>query len=282
VTTTAEGSRDQAARAFRLACVVVLGIVVAGLAAIPIASSPDYRAYSLFYGQFADIELPALAFVGVWILTLLFLAKRAKGSVVPGDESWPLAGWIRAPWLAAAVFAVVWIGVRFVFRGYAFTDDEYSALFQSTIFASGRTSVPVPGEWCHWVGALTPTSIVSTGCMWRLSFLPLHSLFRAPFIALGVDEIGGAVTAVLSLVLVARIAGKLWPDRPHRAALAALFFATSTQLLFMSMTFFSMPTHLLLSLVWLWLYVDNRRWSLIALPWVGVLALGVLRPLPPG
>jgi hypothetical protein len=59
-----------------------------------------------------------------------------------------------------------------------------------------------------------------------------------------------------------------------------LTLATSTQVLIMSMTMYSMPTHLLFTLCWLWLYVDDRRWANIMLPWVGVLAIGVHSPFP--
>jgi hypothetical protein len=48
----------------------------------------------------------------------------------------------------------------------------------------------------------------------------------------------------------------------------------------MSMTMYSMPTHLLFTLLWLWLYVDDRRWANILLPWVGVMAIGVHSPFP--
>lgn len=273
---------DSARRAVRLACVVVLAIVLAGLAALPVASGSDYTGYSLFYDQYARIELPPLLLAGGFVLALFVARRRDDDGMLDTVDDRLFERFPSTLWLALAAGVAVWLGVRFVFHGYAFTDDEYSAYLESQIFAHGKTYATVPASWCPWVGSITPTSIVDANCTWRLGFLPLHSLFRAPFVALGIDQIGGAITAALSLLLVAAIARKQWPDRPQRAWLAALFFATSTQMLFMSMTFFSMPTHLLFSLAWLWLYVDDRPISLVLLPWVGALALGVHSPFPHG
>jgi hypothetical protein len=41
-----------------------------------------------------------------------------------------------------------------------------------------------------------------------------------------------------------------------------------------------MPAHLCLNLLWLWLYLRNDTYSLAALPWVGLLALGLHNPVP--
>lgn len=272
---------DATRRAIRLAAFVVLAIVVAGLAAIPLANAPNYRVYSLFYEQFATTEAIPLLLAGTMAISLVVVSRRATTPTSALPNAFAPARWMYGA-LAALVFVIVATGVRWVFHGYAFVDDEYSALFQATMFAHGKSSVSVPQPWCSMIGPITPSSIAGIGCVWTLSFLPLHSLFRAPFVALGVDGIAGALTAAVSLLLVASIARKLWPDRPRRAWLAALFFASSTQVLFMSMTFFSMPTHLLFSLVWLWLYVDDRPWSLALLPWVGFAAMGVHSPFPHG
>lgn len=271
--------REAARRAVRLAAFCVLGVVAAGLLAIPRASMRDYVGFSLFFEQFVHIEPVPLLIVAVFAGLVLACVRR--GSV--GDPTLPQPRY--RPWIfalgGALVVVVVWLGIVLVFHRFLLADDEYSAWFQALIFAHGRTSATVGPEWCRWIAALTPTSIsAGPDCSWRLSYLPLHSLYNAAFIALGLGRLGGPVAAGLSVWLVASIARKLWPEKPMRAYLAALFMATSAQLLFMSMTMFSMSTHLLLSLVWLWLYVHDRRWSNVVLPWVGVAALGVHSPFP--
>ncbi|MGI8546243.1 MAG: hypothetical protein ACR2M1_02750, partial [Gemmatimonadaceae bacterium] len=62
--------------------------------------------------------------------------------------------------------------------------------------------------------------------------------------------------------------------------LAVIFLVTSSQFLFTSMSWYSMPAHLLLNLVWLWLYLRDDRVSLALAPIVGVLAMGLHNPFP--
>ncbi|MDB4876524.1 MAG: hypothetical protein JWM41_2970 [Gemmatimonadetes bacterium] len=274
-----DSDREAARRAVRLAAVCVLGVVAAGLIAIPRISMRDYIGFSLFFEQFVRIEPAPLCLVAGFAVVVL-LCTRQLGSV-DVELSQPR----YRPWVIALgsllVAAVVWGGITLVFHRFLLADDEYSAWFQAVIYSRGHASAVVAPEWCRWIAALTPTSISATpGCTWRLSYLPIHSLYNAGFIALGLDRLGGPVAAGLSVWLVASIARKVWPSRPLRAYLAALFTATSTQVLFMSMTMFSMSTHLLFSLAWLWLYVDERKWSNALLPWVGVAALGVHSPFP--
>jgi hypothetical protein len=276
----ARAQQETARRAVRMAGLGVLGLVIAGLLAIPRAGSSRFVAYSLFFEQFARIEMWPLLLVAAFTVVLVVAASRSADV-----ESHELPVWTYRPWiialLAIGVVAVTYAGVVLIFHRYLLADDEYSAWFQALAFSRGQRSPTVPADWCHWIGALTPTSVYSdSSCSWRLSYLPLHSMLQAPFIALGVDRLGVPLTAGASVWLVASIARKLWPSRPTRAYVAALTLATSTQVLIMSMTMYSMPTHLLFTLMWLWLYVDDRRWANALLPWVGVLAIGVHSPFP--
>lgn len=270
----------EARRSVRLACLAVLGVCGAGLLAIPRVSTIEFTAWSLFFEQYARIEFWPLTLVAVFAMVTLVTAARTHAG--PGE----LAQLQYRPWLVATAAALVTLiallGIRFVFHGYLFADDEYSAWFQAIVFAHGKVAGQIPRAWCSYAAALTPTSIYSSArtCSWWLSYLPLHSLVQAPFIKLGVGRFGVPLLAGLSVWLVASIARKLWPERPTRAYVAALFMVTSTQILFMSMTMFSMPTHLFFSLVWLWLYVDDRRWSNVLLPFVGLIAIGVHSPFP--
>ncbi len=281
--TTVENARaeqETARRAVRMAGLGVLGLVTAGLLAIPRAGSARYVAYSLFFEQFARIEMWPLLLVAVFTAAMIVAASRARDA-----KSYELPVCTYRPWIIAAlsvgVVVVTYAGIVLIFHRYLLADDEYSAWFQALAFSRGQRSPVVPADWCHWIGALTPTSIYSDStCSWRLSYLPLHSMLQAPFIALGVDRLGVPLTAGASVWLVASIARKLWPERPTRAYIAAFTLATSTQVLIMSMTMFSMPTHLLFTLLWVWLYVDDRRWANALLPWVGVLAIGVHSPFP--
>jgi hypothetical protein len=275
-----------ARRSLAIAAASTLIIVLAGALAIPIVGTQRLKYYSLFYDQFARIEGPALGLVAAFALVALTLALA--GPTRSGDEVADIRPHQRTPqwaiWSTVVWSSVVIItGFVFVFHGYFLADDEYSAWFQAVIFAHGKSQAVVPAQWCHWIGALTPTSIaVPAACTWQLSFLPIHSLVRSAFIAAHVEYLCGPVTVALTMALVASIARRLWPDRPDRMWISVAVLATSTQLLFMSMTMFSMPTHLLFSTLWLWLYVRPEKWAVLLLPVVGFVALGVHSPIPHG
>jgi hypothetical protein len=275
-------------RAVRLASIATLTLMVCGAIAIPSVKSLSLRYYSLFYEQYAAIEGPALAIVAVFaIATLVLLATSRTGSVaastaevasvVTPQERIRLYAWL----LAIAAFVVSVVGTDVIFHRYFLADDEYSAWFQAVIFAHGKWSAAVAPEWCRWIKYLTPTSISTPQpCTWHLGFLPIHSLIRAGFMSVGADRFAGPTFGAISILLVGAIARRQWPARPHRVWIAMIVLACSTQALVMSMTMYSMPTHLVFALIWLWLYVVDERWSVVILPWVGALALGVHSPFP--
>lgn len=257
----------------------MLGVVGAGLAAAPGVGAFNYAANSLFFEQFSKIE-PRSLWVIAGSVAMLLVAMARPGAGSPELPSPRYRAWIIAL-LACAVAAITLGGIRWIFHGYLLADDEYAMWFQSLIFAHGDRVATVSREWCPYITALAPdTTVPSADCSWFTNVLPIHSLIQAPFIALGVGRLGMPLMAGACTWLTASIARKLWPERPARAYVAAVFMATSTQLLFMSMTMFAMTTHLFFSLVWLWLYVDDRRWSNVLLPLWGVLALGVHSPFP--
>jgi hypothetical protein len=266
------------ARAARLAAVLVLVIVVAGLFAIRYVERLSLQYYALFYEQFARIEGRALVLLVPFAVVVWWWVTARREEAEP---RWWIAVTRRVSPLVLAIAAglVVLAGTLLVFHRFQFVDDEYSAWFQAVLFAHGRVNGVVAPEWCRWIGALTPTSITATpDCQWHLSFLPVYSLMRGAFMAVHLDLLFTPVVTAISILLVASVARRAWPEHPRRAWIAAAMLATSTQVLFMAMTGFSMPVHLLLDLLWLWLYVTDAPWTLLLLPWIGVLAMGAHSP----
>ena len=117
---------------------------------------------------------------------------------------------------------------------------------------------------------------------WISPYLPVYAAIRAIFSILGIRSLTNAALAGLSILALAGIVRKLWPREESFPLIACLLLATSSQFLLMSMTAFSMPAHLYLNLVWLWLYTRNDRWSCLATPWIGVLAMGLHNPVVHG
>jgi hypothetical protein len=115
---------------------------------------------------------------------------------------------------------------------------------------------------------------------WLSQYLPGYALLKTPFVLTGLEVLLNPLLAAMSVVLLAAIARRLWPDEGLRPWMALAFFVTSSEVLMTSGTGYSMPAHLALNLLWLWLYQrgDARSWG-FALA-VGVLALGLHNPMP--
>lgn len=270
-------------RAIGLSSVVVLLLVATAATVIRIIGQQELWRNSLFYEQFAAIEPSGLAILAAFAVALLVLLRFQPPAA---DRVEPAPAWLNDTMrtrvvLVLGVLIVTALGTYLVFHHYPFVDDEYSGWFQSVIYSRGARTATLPADWCRWIASMTPTSIaIEKPCTWRLGYLPIHALIRGGFMAMQADALAEPVLAAASVLLVLFIARRVWPDRPQRAVLSALFLAASTQFLVMSMTAYAMIAHLFFSLLWLWIYVRPERWALILLPWVGVLALGVHSPIP--
>jgi hypothetical protein len=276
--------QDDTRRTLRLAALCTIIIALAGGLAVFIIPRGFLSYRSLFYEQFARLESPHLFLMALFATAALLLARGPEMAPVESLDQPSTRTVGRAYWLAVAFATlVIIVGFRAAFDGYFLADDEYSAWFQTLIFAHGRAAAVVTPAWCRFLPALTPTTIVeSSPCTLTLGFPPLHSLYRSAFVVLHADFLAGPVTLALTIAFVAATARRLWPGKPHRTLVTILVLATSTQMLFTSMTMYSMPTHLLMSAMWLWLFVVGTPWAIVLLPVVGFVAFGVHSPIPHG
>jgi hypothetical protein len=255
-------------------------VVTLGLGRPLIASTNVFfRLYALHEASF--LWLIALAGALTWVA-----AYRAPSPVTP---RWPMALMARIArvpvWsLAAVVLALTAAGGALVMHGIGLSMDEFAATFQARIFASGRIEAPVPDEWRGLAPWMTPVFInyKPVAGVWVSAYLPAYAAIRAAFSLASVEWLVNPVLAAMSVVLLAAVTRRLWVgDRRVRAGgLALLFLLLSAQFLVTSMSSYSMPAHLCLNLLWLWLYLRADVYSLAALPWVGVLALGLHNPVP--
>jgi hypothetical protein len=115
---------------------------------------------------------------------------------------------------------------------------------------------------------------------WLSEYLPGYALLKTPFLMAGLDTALNPLLTALSVVLLVAIARRLWPDEGMRPWLAIAFFVTSSEVLMTAGTGYSMPAHLALNLLWVWLYQrgDARSWGVALV--LGVLALGLHNPIP--
>jgi hypothetical protein len=160
------------------------------------------------------------------------------------------------------------------------SNDEFLSRFQAQIFSSGKIKSMLPKELEEFGRALTPvfTILDPQSGTWISSYLPIYALLRAIFLALGVESLTGPVLAGLSLVLIAAVARRLWPQESLAPFIAVILLASSTQFLITSMTSYSYPAHLCFNLAWLYFYCRGDRLGYIVTPWVGFFALGLHNP----
>jgi hypothetical protein len=227
--------------------------------------------------------VPLLLLLGWTLVAAIVIAGRVRTADGETRLERPEPPSARAVWaIALAVFAVaVWTWYR-VHHAVLLTMDEFTSDFQARILARGKLEATLPVEWQPYVDALSPvfTAYQGLGGSWVSQYLPGYALLKTPFLLLGIGVLLNPLLAALSVVLVAAIARRLWPDEGLRPWVALGFFVTSSEVLMTSGTGYSMPAHLCLNLLWLWLYLrgDARSWGWALA--VGVLALGLHNPVP--
>jgi hypothetical protein len=189
---------------------------------------------------------------------------------------------MRHVWLVAlGVLVVTGAGAWLVLHAFPLAMDEYMAGFEARILLSGRLRAPVPNEWWPHVRAIAPIfSGVGADHTWYATYLPVYAAIRAVFVAINLEALANPVLAAFSVVLLALIGQRLWPDRPARTWFAVAALVLSAQFLITSMTGYAMPAHLCLNVVWLWLYLREDRLSNAMIPWHGVAALALHNPFP--
>jgi hypothetical protein len=227
--------------------------------------------------------VPLLLLLG-WTIVM---AIAVRGRTRPAETDSLIERLAPPSTRAVAALAVVVFGVALatwyrVHHATLLTMDEFTSDFQARIMAHGKLEATIPPEWQPYVDALSPVFTAYQGLEgnWVSQYLPGYALVKTPFLLLGLGAVLNPLLSGLSVVLLAAIARRLWPDEGLRPWLALGFFVTSSEVLMTAGTGYSMPAHLALNLLWLWLYLrgDARSWGWALA--VGVLALGLHNPMP--
>jgi hypothetical protein len=273
----------------RAAALLVLAVAAFGLAARRhlVASGLGLvrreSPLNVFYRLYALHERPPL------LLLLLFAAvawwgmeRGAPAHPTPAEHLTRAGRRIPAWALALGVLAVTAAGTVLVMHDVGLSMDEYAASFQARIFAAGRLSAAIPAHWRGLAPWMTPIFVAYKPDVagWVSTYLPVYAALRSAFVPLGLEWLLNPLLAAASVLLLDRIARRLWPGDDQRRVLALTFLVTSTQFLVTSMSGYSMPAHLCLNLLWLLLYLRGDRGGDVALPWVGVVAMGLHNPFP--
>lgn len=244
------------------------------------------RKGNIFFRLYAMHEQPFLAVLALTaVIAYVVLRTRPPlPAITPArDRTRQLRPTTRSIAVIAALVLVVTVGVaHLVMHGLPFSMDEFSADFQSKLFAAGEWRTTVPAAWRPYAGAIVPVFVQYRfdSATWFSMYLPVYALLKAPFVAAGASLLLNPLLAALSVLALGAVARRLWPNEVARPWLAVALLVTSSQFVVTSGTQYSMPAHLCLNLIWLWLYLRGDRWSWAAALVVGALALGLHTPFP--
>jgi hypothetical protein len=181
----------------------------------------------------------------------------------------------------ACLVGICWVGRHFVYLDYNLSRDEQMADFDAYIFAHGKLFWPLPNFWQAHAQALNQLFILPIGNheAWVSAYLPIHAALRAAVGLLVPSSLTSPALVAMGTVSLWRIAKRLWPNSPSTRSVALILYAGSAQVVANGMTTYAMNGHLALDLVWLDLFLLNRRWSHLGAIIIGFLATGLHQPI---
>ena len=254
----------------------ILGSLVAAALLLPFT---DFAIHNPFLSGFFFLRQdmwPAVLFL---LVPVLAFWRRE----LPSSESW--LDFFATPTgictIAAGLAGLCLLGHHFIYMDYNLSRDEQMADFDAYIFAHARLFWPLPKFWQVHALALDPNFMLVIGNheAWVSAYLPVNAALRAVTGILASPNLTSPLLVALGAVSLWRIAGRLWPQSPSTRGLALVLYAGSAQVLANGMTAYAMSGHLALGLVWLDLFLLNKRWSHLAALTVGFLATGLHQPL---
>ncbi len=207
---------------------------------------------------------------------LLCASVRLAGQERPLDlPRWAL------PAIAISLAALCYAGWKWVMCGYDMSRDEQMAVFDSRIFASGHLVQSLPQAWRAHAGTLDTFFMQQAAqpVAWVSAYLPMNAALRAVVGLVADPAWTGPLMVALGAIALWNCARLLWPDDREAAIVGLLLYVCSGQVIFAGMTAFAMPAHLTFNLVWLWLFLLNRRTADIGALLIGFVATGLHQPL---
>lgn len=217
----------------------------------------------------------------LWLLeAFLVLSVPLFISVRPMRREWHLRHQ-HASLIAVALAIFCYIGHRLLLMDYDLSRDEQMASFDAAIFSHGRLIWPLPPEWQKDASALNLEFMlpVANPIAWVSAYLPFNAALRAVVGSVVDPALTGPLLTAGSLLLIWSIAERIWPEDQEVPTIAVLLLLGSGQFVITGMTAYAMPAHLFFNLLWLRLFLaDRRRCDGLAIL-VGFIATGLHQPL---
>jgi hypothetical protein len=185
--------------------------------------------------------------------------------------------------IALATAVALCAGTVFVYDNHPLSMDEYAAYFQSQVFAAGHLAGRFPTPLIDWV--LPPafqnyflTISHTTGAV-ASQYWPSFSLLLTPFTWLGIAWACNPVISALTVLVVHRLALRLFADR-EAAGFAVLLTLASPVFLADGISYYSMPAHLLANCLYALLLLDPTPRRAVLAGVIGSIALTLHNPVP--
>jgi hypothetical protein len=185
--------------------------------------------------------------------------------------------------VAFATAAVLAVGALVVYHDYPLSMDEYAAVFQSKVFASGSVAAQVPPDLVDWlvVRGFNGAFLIGSQQTGRVieAYWPGFALMLAPFQFLGAPWLCNASLSGFSIFLIYRITREISEDT-RAAGWAMLFALASGAFLADGISYYSMQAHLAANLAFVALLLRPSTNRALAAGLVGSFALILHNPVP--
>ena len=236
----------------------------------------------IFWHLLSIHDLPAAELM-IAVLLICFVITTRPSNRVTLVEDLTLQFGRRQGAASVVLWLLLCIGSLWVYRNHTLSMDEYSALFQARVFASGAMhaqmapdlldSVIPRGFQNHFLMVNRATGAVVS------AYWPGFSLLLAPFVVLGVPWACNPTIAACSLLLIAKLAREV-VGSSQGAGWAMLFTLASPVFIANGISFYSMPAHLLFNTGFALLLINPTVPRLFLAGVVGGYALVLHNPLP--
>lgn len=266
------GRRGHAAALLRRAALAGLGFFIlctVGALLLPTTRGMPAMTSRLVFLQ--DLWL-GLALLGLAVAALLAAERQVR----------PLALDRRGLWLTVLlVLIVTYAGRYLVLENFDLVRDEQLVGFDAWIYRHGKLAWPLPEQWRPHAQALNLvfTYPAPTPLAWVSSYLPGNALLHAAVGSVSDPALTNPLLAAGSACLLWSCARRLWPGDRETATVSLLVLVLSGQFLVAAMTTWAMTAHLFFNLLWLRLFLCDRRGTDAAAIACGAFATGLHQPL---
>jgi hypothetical protein len=209
------------------------------------------------------------------VTAVLVLAAAFWGvGTLPDARLPPGLGVSAVTFLATALV----LALRFVaHHNYNLSLDEFMPLFQAEILRQGQLLAPLSDEAFAQRYALQPHFLYVDAYhqLWSQHYRPVHAAILSAFPKGYEVALAHAALTAVTVLAMASIARRLFPDRAYAPVVAACLLVASPQVLLTAASGFAFTTHLAFNTVWLALFLRGSWPAHFAAAALGFLALGI-------